>query len=152
MFWRREKKSSYKKDGRLGEVLALIQVLAYDEISTRTEGGIAKELTPKPASAKSWIALAQLHPELFRVGLDKKGQLRASLVSRFVLTLDGPDEENQRRPMLDHGIVNKLMDVALDLHDKELVRAQRWQPVIPIVVALISSATLIAIAIFKSAS
>lgn len=152
MSWRKERKSSYKKDARLGEVLALIQVLAYDEISTRTELGISRELTPKPASAETWIALAQAHPELFRVGPDKQGHPRASLVSRFVLPLQGEDELNQRRPQLDHGIVNKLMEIALDLHDKEQVRAQRWHYVVPIVAASIGAAALITASILKNSS
>jgi len=60
-------KSDYLLPGRVADVLALLQVLAMDEHAHRSENGLTSELQGPPRSAKSWSALAQKHPEFFRV-------------------------------------------------------------------------------------
>ena len=78
----------YLKDGRLGDVLALIQVLALDKSALRSEAGLQEELQGKPSSATEWRAVANEHPEFFRVR--QHGDNQVSLTSRFVL----PKEES----------------------------------------------------------
>ena len=63
------KKEKYVKNGRLEDVLSLLQVLALDKSSHRSEGGLKKELYSVPVSANGWLALAKDHPEFFRVGV-----------------------------------------------------------------------------------
>ena len=127
------KSSSYLSEGRLGEVLALIQVLAYGINTSRSEEGLQDELRKKPDSAESWIELCKSYQELFRVRYendeeeekeDKKN--RVSLVSRYVLphkVVNG----KKKRPLLDPTIVNKLMEIAIEIHDRQTSRSERWK-------------------------
>jgi hypothetical protein len=46
--FRKQNRSSYLADGRLADVLALIQVLALDSAAHRSEEGIASELQGAP--------------------------------------------------------------------------------------------------------
>jgi hypothetical protein len=76
----------YTKDGRLADVLALIQVLALDKSTYRSEDGItAKELV-KPSSAESVVVLATEHPEFFRVNPAREHCI--SLLARHVQPKD----------------------------------------------------------------
>jgi hypothetical protein len=80
--------SSYLKNGRLADVLALIQVLALDKHSHRSEDGLRDELDGPPHSAVDWEELAAEHREFFRVA--RGGTHRVSLVARHVT----PDDEH----------------------------------------------------------
>ena len=132
---------SYLKNGRLVEVLALIQVLSYDKITSRSESGLSRELQSEPATASSWIELAKEHTEFFRVreGIDdgdnKKKDL-ISLVSRFVLP---KIKDTNNRPQLESDVVNKLMEIAVEIHDRQSERRDHfWKFYIPLIVALIA--------------
>jgi hypothetical protein len=132
---------SYRKEGRLAEVLALIQVLSYDKITSRSETGLSNELQSKPATHSSWIALAKEHTEFFRVreGADEEDEKKkdlVSLVSRFVQ----PKVEGEKnRSPLETDVVNKLMEIAVEIHDRQSERCDRfWKLYIPIIVALLA--------------
>jgi hypothetical protein len=139
-----EGKTSYLKPGRLADVLALIQVLAYDKYTSRSESGLIDELKDKPDSENSWIDLGRAHPEFFRVRFDnedeeKEGKVnRVSLISRYVLP-HTTENKKKIRPILDSNTVNKLMDVAIEIHDRQLSRSERWKIVIPMVIAIVSA-------------
>ncbi|WP_444908791.1 hypothetical protein [Microbulbifer sp. TRSA005] len=75
------KKSFYLELARLGEVLSLIQVLAYHKGTSRSEEGVGGELQRKPESAGSWIEMAEAHPELFRVRVKEGRRKLVALVS-----------------------------------------------------------------------
>jgi len=132
---------SYRKAGRLAEVLALIQVLAYDEDTSRGEDGLSEELQSRPHTHCSWVKLAEEHSEFFRVrrsegdqGVEKVD--RVSLVSRYVLQKIGG---TNKRPPLESDVVNKLMEIAVEIHDRQLDRRDRfWKLYVPILVALIA--------------
>ena len=132
---------SYQKEGRLPEVLALIQVLSYDKITSRSEVGLSSELQSKPATHSSWITLAKEHTEFFRVREgtdDKDGKKKdlVSLVSRFV---QPKIEGTKNRPPLETDVVNKLMEIAVEIHDRQSERRDRfWKLYVPIIVALIA--------------
>jgi len=138
-------KRKYLLEGRLPEVLALIQVLAYDKITNRSENGLSKELQSKPISSNSWISLAKQHPEFFRVRESedeengKKKDL-VSLISRFVLQKI-PDSNN--RPVLEPSAVNKLMEIGIEIHDRQVEHRDRWRLYTPIIVAVIAAAVKI---------
>lgn len=85
--------SSYLAEGRLADVLALIQVLALDEKTHRSEDGLASELQGPPRSAQKWPQIAERHPEFFRVR--PLGEHRVSLVARHV----APSEEDSHPPL-----------------------------------------------------
>lgn len=125
------KKEKYIKDGRLEDVLALIQVLALDKASHRSENGLKTELPAKPVSAQSWLELAKEHPEFFRVVERKTHSI--SLVARHVSEESG----EKKRPPLSPENAQALLNVAIDLHDSQIRRNQRWIVLIPIWVAVL---------------
>lgn len=122
-------KSSYLASDRLADVLALIQVLALDKDSHRSESGLKDELRGAPRSVDSWAQLAEAHPEFFRVAEDAKFGI--SLVARHVL----PRDDTGYRP-LPADYASKLLQLAVDLHDRAIRRSQYWHVWIPLIVAL----------------
>lgn len=126
------KDSKYLKDSRLEDVLALLQVLALDKDSHRSESGLNAELSDKPKSAETWLTLAQEHQEFFRVVESKKYPI--SLVLRHV-----SDPEKDKRPPLSPEQAQSLLNTAIELHDRQLKRSQRWTVLIPIWVAAIGA-------------
>ena len=63
---------TYSKNGRLADVIALIQSLSLNEQYVyRSEDGLQSELQGKPRSAKLWSTIAQDHPEFFRYSFRK---------------------------------------------------------------------------------
>src|SRR6266568_6340760 len=109
----------YLVPGRLADVLALIQVLALDEHSHRSEDGLRRELQGIPQSAETWAPVAQSHPEFFR--FRPEGEHRISLVARHVL----PKNEAGLRA-LPPEFAGRLLDAAIDLHDRQVKLAERW--------------------------
>jgi len=128
--WSKNKKEKYLKDERLEEVLALLQVLALDLKSHRSEAGLKQELLGNPKSSSSWSELAKEHPEFFRVSEGNKYPV--SLVTRHVST-----DEGKKRPPLSPEHTQALLNTAVELHDREIKRNQRWTVLIPIWVAVI---------------
>lgn len=135
-FHRKEYK--YLKDGRLEDVMGLIQVLALDKDSHRSEEGVRAELTALPKSATSWLQLAKEHQEFFRVVEGRRYPI--SLVTRHV-----SNETGEKRPPLSPEHTQALLNSAIELHDRQIRRSQRWTVLIPIWVAVIGGV----IAIFK---
>ncbi|MCP4902305.1 MAG: hypothetical protein GY906_35510 [bacterium] len=135
----------YLSSGRLPDVLALIQVLALDPSTHRSELGKAEdkvrglqgELQGPPESADTWVAVARDHPEFFRVNLDAKSKV--SLVARHVTPKDPATDKRVLAPEF----VGKLMELAVDLHDRQIRFAERWTYLVPIWVALIVATTTI---------
>jgi len=126
---------SYCKQGRLADVLTLIQVLAYCPTSRRTEEGLHLTLASVPQTATSWLLLAAEHPEFFRVRSNVEKPI-VSLVSRFVQQPEIATSGEEHHPPLSPEISNNLMGLAVELHDRELRRSERWQVYMPLVVAL----------------
>jgi hypothetical protein len=138
-------KKKYLIEGRLPEVLALIQVLAYDKLTNRSENGISKELQSKPFSSDSWVSLAKQHPEFFRVreGEDEEDGMKkdlVSLISRYVLQ---KISNSNNRPVLEPNAVNKLMEIGIEIHDRQIEQRDRWKLYTPIIVAVIAAAVKI---------
>lgn len=126
---RKKNSSPYLMRGRLADVLALIQVLALDESAHRSDDGLNSELQGSPHSADSWSAIAEQHPEFFRVA--PSGTNRVSLVARHV---SAPTAE--KRPILASDYTSKLLQLAIELHDREAKRAQHWHIWMPVIVAV----------------
>lgn len=120
--------SSYVAAGRLADVLALIQALAFDRYSHRSESGLQSELQGTPRSGDSWTQIASAHPELFRV--KPTGENVISLIARHMTE----KTEDQRDPLsAEHG--TSLMNLAVELHDREQERARGWRVWMPLIVA-----------------
>jgi len=125
-------KGPYTKAGRLADVLALIQVLALDPDTKRSEEGMTKELQGPPVSASLWFAVAKEHREFFRVNPDLHTGL--SLVSRYVLP---KSEEGDKRPPLSPEFAAALLQTAITIHDRQISAAERWKSFLPLWAALI---------------
>lgn len=128
-FWTRKNRLPYADSNRLADVMALIQVLALDKHAHRSEEGLKDELQGDPRSAVKWSEIAEQHPEFFRVR--EAGIHRVSLVARHVL----PKNDDGTRE-LHSDFVGKLLQAAIEIHDRQLDRAQHWKSYIPIVVAV----------------
>jgi hypothetical protein len=138
----------YMKDGRLADVLALIQVLAFDSSAYRSEAGLLEELQRSPVVGESWMALAREHPEFFRIRIDPARLPRVAIVARYVLDREWNSEGQYKHPPLETTVVNKLMELAVELHDKQLERQTRFiSVVLPMSIAIIAAAASITSAI-----
>jgi hypothetical protein len=125
--------NKYLKANRLADVLALIQVLALDEDTYRSCRGLEDDLQGKPASADSWQELGKQHPEFFRVNPGKRRPV--SLVARHVTA------ESEDGPNLDPGFVRTLLNIAVDLHDREARRHDRaWRMIQTVIGGLVGGA------------
>ena len=131
-----KKKEKYLKEGRLEDVLALIQVLALDKDSHRSEEGLKLELLAQPNSANSWTQLAKEHQEFFRVAKDKTNSI--ALVSRHV-----SENSAVKRPPLSSKHTQALLHAAIELHDRQIRWNQRWTVLVPIWVAVIGGLFLL---------
>lgn len=118
-------KRPYTKFGRLADVLALIQVLAFDPHAHRSESGINEELGQPASSAQGWVALAKEHPELFRVSATADHPL--SLVARHVL----PRDASEKRGPLSQEFTNVLSKTTIELHDRQVESTTWWKQFMP---------------------
>src|SRR4051812_46834768 len=110
---------NYSEVGRLVDVMGLIQVLGLDQQTHRSEEGLRGELQGLPRSGGSWTEVARQHPEFFRV--KPMGEHTVSLVARHVT----PKDLSQLH-QLSPEFVGKLLDAAIELHDREIRRTERW--------------------------
>lgn len=139
----------YNNPRRLADVMALIQVLSLCEDTKRSENDLKNELQRSPMTAATWTVLAKSHAEFFRVRAEDEDDLEAhriSMVARAVM----PKRvgENKRDP-LPSDIVGKLLDIAITLHDREIVRRDAWKTFIPVAAAIIAGLFAIAAAVLK---
>lgn len=144
-------KNPYAVDGRLQDVLALIQVLAYSPKTRRSEQGLQTELKHSPADGTSWIQLAKQHAEFFRVREEQGKHSHVSLVARNAQQDVIDEDGDSLKPLLTTDVANKLMELAVELHDKETRRKDFWRTVvIPIIVAAIASTAAVTSAVITA--
>jgi hypothetical protein len=145
--------SSYLTSGRLADVMTLIQILAFDPSARRSSDGLDKQLSRGPLSATSWAEVARLHPEFFRLLEGHEGQRESiSLVARFVIpAVPSQGGGDPKTPPLSADVVSTLMNLAIQLHDREIQRRDRWKSVlVPMIVTVIAAAASIIAAVVAS--
>ena len=125
----------YAEPERLADVMGLIQVLALDEKSGRTEDGLTNELQGGPRSSSTWVKLARDHPEFFRVSQKQS----VFLIARYVT----PDRT------LTPEFTSGLLQAAIDIHDRQVRRCERWTYLVPIWVALIAGVVSVFVVLFR---
>jgi len=129
--------------------MALIQVLALDKEYRRSEAELRDELQGVPGSAGTWTEVAKEHPEFFRVRGESSGNTaehhRVSLLARHVRPRN---EAGDRELPVD--FVGKLLDAAIELHDRELTRHDRWKVLVPVIVGIVAACATIIAAILKT--
>lgn len=124
-------KRPYLIENRLSDVLSLIQVLSLDKCGHRSERGLNTELQGKPKSSENWTLLAKSHPEFFRVAVDNEHKV--SLVARHVI-----EKNEQGIRELSPDLIKKLIEVAIELHDRQKERSDWWKIWIPIITVVIA--------------
>ena len=145
----------YLKSGRLADVLTLIQILAYDESARRTSKGVSDQLQRGPISVDSWTSLGKEHAEFFRVfhqeGADETKD-SVTLLARFVLKPTAVRPDGSRiTPPLTAEVTGHLMDLAVQLHDRQVQRRDRWKTVLaPMLAAFIAAAAAISAAVIST--
>src|SRR4051794_39418226 len=107
----RNRSQAYLDEGRLEDVLMLIQILGLAPEVTRSEDALRNVLLTKPQSAESWMAIAEVHSEFFRVYPGKEFP-SASLAARRSL----PAEDRRAFPP---DFVKGLLDAAIALHETQ---------------------------------
>ena len=115
--------------------MGLIQVLALHIHTDRTEEGLTIDLQDVPRSSSTWVELARDHPEFFRVS--KKPSV--SLIARYVT------QDRTLTPEFSSG----LLQAAIDIHDRQVRRRERWTYLVPIWVALIVGAVSVIVLILE---
>ena len=141
-----ESERQYATPERLSDVMALIQVLALDKDTHRSESGLKDELQVRPRSAPTWTEVAQGHPEFFRV--QTGGAYPISLVARHVL----PRQPESEAGHISADFVAALLGAAINIHDRQVRRCERWTYLIPIWVALIGAVAALAASLLRMLS
>jgi hypothetical protein len=135
------KPTRYSDPNRLGDVMALIQVLALGRLVIRSEEELTETLQREPTSKGiTWSKLADNHREFFRVRwLDKEHRKgNVALIWRHALPAEREtDLQERKREPLSSESVAKLMEIAVSLHDREMTRRQRLYSLVPLGAAII---------------
>lgn len=137
-------KYPYAQNGRLADVMALIQVLSLDNLAHRGESGLNDELQGPPKSADTWEEIAEQHPEFFRT--KDEGTHKVSLVARHVQQ----QNSDGKRDTLKSDFVGKLLEAAIELHDREMARKNHWNVHIPII-AVVAAGVFSILGVFLGA-
>lgn|GEM_PF-733549 len=145
-----DRERKFASPERLADIMALIQVLALDKHPKRTEKGLLFELQDPPRSSKQWLDVAHEHPEFFRVSEHPSVSLIARYVSLDNAAADDPDAVEKADTRLDAEFTSGLLQTAIDMHDRQVRRADRWTYLIPIWVAVIGGVGAVFVALIKS--
>lgn len=125
--------SRYLQPGRLEDVVLLIQYLAPDDRGQVYDETIRKELGVGPASqgVTGWAEVAGEHPEFFRVSGETANKA-ISLLAKFAIR----KSESGQPP---HKLLAALIEVAMQLHERQAKAAERRQAYLPLVTALVGA-------------
>jgi hypothetical protein len=144
--------SPYLVNNRLSDVLAMIQLLALSGKTRRTEDGLMEELQGQPKSASTWLDVGSQHREFFRVKLEGAKRAHISLIARNVQDPIPNDDGNVVRPLLSADTTAKLMQLAVDLHARQVQRSEAWKTiVIPFSIAFLAAVASISAAFISAA-
>lgn len=109
-------RNPYRHANRLEDVIFLIQYLGLDESYSLKKGTNPHDTAPR--SGTDWSAVAQDHPEFFRV--EKTGSVTLAL--RYFLG----EGERTRQP-LSIDVIQKLVENAVVLQEQQAKRAEAWK-------------------------
>ncbi len=124
-------KKRYTIPNRLSDVIRLITIMSIDEYSFRTISKLDEALRGLPLSAKTWLEIADKHPEFFRPNGDRTS---IALLIRSYL----PQGENGRREPLSIPETQKLIEVAMNLQEKDIQRRQRNTHLYSLIIAFMA--------------
>lgn len=148
------KNNEYLNEGRLADVLALIQVLALNQKTRRVNSRLVGELQGAPRSAPDWITIGREHREFFRVGVpaeEGKGP-HVSLIARNTQEYELAGNGEEVKPVLSPETTAKLMQMATDLHDRQVAQSNAWKAwLIPVLVSVVAATASISAAFISAA-
>ncbi|PLP98896.1 hypothetical protein [Cupriavidus pauculus] len=136
MFKKRNRE--YLRDGRLADVLALIQILALHEKTRRINSRLENELRGKPNTADDWVTIGRQHREFFNVVTPKEEgkSPNVALIARDSQEWEPSAKGEDVKPVLPLETTIKLMDMATELHDRQHASSQAWRNwVLPMIVS-----------------
>ena len=157
----RKKYSYLQHDGRLGDVICLVQYLALKDRKGTFDGSIRDVYVGKvelerffgaPVSANCWLELAKEHGELFRHFSPKTPRQQhenISLSARFAMPVTPCSDKCKESESLcnecyteklSDNLVIQLSNLAMQMHEKQKADRQIW---IPVGTLIASSATFI---------
>lgn len=91
------------------------------------------------------------HPEFFRVREEQDKTAHVSLIARNAQQSVVDEDGDSSKPLLTTDVGNKLMELAVELHDKEAKRKDFWRTVvIPIVVSVIAATAAVTSAVITA--
>ena len=141
------KSSAYLQNPRrLADLIAAIQVLGTYKFSSRRAEKWEKRLGRVPVSADDWKEIFRAHPEFFtlddrnlvslvwRRNKERNYDTQSGEILEFAeaqaMELEDPEPDAKRlsRPPLTTDEISKLVDIAIDLHEREIKHQQerRW--------------------------
>jgi hypothetical protein len=135
----------YTLPHRLSDVIRLITVLSLDKWAFRQIASIKVALRGDPESLATWKDVADAHPEFFR---PNGAEDHIALLIRSYR----PENEDDQRAPLSIPETQKLIDVAISLHEKEIEGMQRNSHWVPIIVAIIALLGVLASAYIANVS
>ncbi len=119
-------------NNRLADVLALIQVMGVGDGPNRTNRDLTEVIfLGPPRSASTCAAVASQHPEFFRVAGENRDNIR--------LTARHAAGNNDLERKLTTEFVQELMQIAIDIHDREAKRRKRWTLYLPLIIAIVGA-------------
>ncbi len=139
-------KSPYTRNAaRLADLIAAIQVLGTYRFASRHLSKWEKRLGRTPVSADNWLSIFSEHPEFFTIQGENVALVwrrskerdydtfehRQLSREEAIALADGDPEANAvrlSRPPLDTAEISKLVDLAVNLHEREINHQQerRW--------------------------
>ena len=131
--------SRYLKANRLEDVIFLIQYLGLGQNYALGANTTPPGMTERPPGA--WTAIARQHPEFFRV-MQNTGTV--TLSHRLYLKTG-----KERPPPLSIENVQKLVENAMALHERQAKRLDAWKTWLTMIGAVVAAATGIAGLFFK---
>jgi len=139
--------TAYLRDPRrLADLIAAIQVLGTYKFSSRTAEKWGKRLGRVPVSAENWTDIFQEHPEFFTLddqslvslvwrrnkerNYDTQSRRILEFTEAQAIEIEDPEATAKRlsRAPLNTDEISKLVDIAIDLHEREIKHLQerRW--------------------------
>lgn len=140
-----EKSPYVRSPARLADLIAAIQVMGTYRFASRRLEKWEKRLGRKPVSGDNWLSIFQQHPEFFTIQEHnialvwrRSKERNYDTFERRLLSKEGAsamaanepefDAARLSRPPLDTSEISKLVDIAVNLHEREINHQQerRW--------------------------
>jgi hypothetical protein len=154
------KRSPYVRNpARLADLIAAIQVMGTYRFASRRLEKWEKRLGRTPVSADSWLTIFTQHPEFFTIqehnialvwrrskernyDTFERKVLSKEDASKLAAAEPESDADRLSRPPLEISEISKLIDIAVNLHEREINHQQErrwWLAAVVTVVGVLAS-------------